>query len=80
MEATLWTWSYCPFCIKAKKILDEEGISYTENVMDTEPAELNAIKAKYKHTSVPIILLDGEFIGGCSELEGLRAEGKLQKA
>ena len=39
--------------------------------------ELRAVKAKYGHSTVPIILLDGEFIGGCNELERLRAQGKL---
>lgn len=80
MKAELYTWTYCPFCIRAKKLLDERGIEYVEHVMDDKPAELDAKKAEYGHSSVPIILLDGEFIGGCSELQELDAEGKLKQS
>lgn len=68
MKAELYTWTYCPFCQRAKALLDEKGIEYVEHVMDAEPEELDAIKRKYQHDTVPIILLDGDFIGGFTEL------------
>ena len=77
MQATLYTWTTCPFCIRAKQVLDEHGVSYEEIVMDGKNAELNEVKSKYGHHTVPIVLLDGEFVGGCSELEALARQGKL---
>lgn len=78
MRATLYTWTTCPFCVRAKEILEDEGIPYEEHVMDGKRAELSEVKRRYDHDTVPIILLDGEFIGGCSELEALRRRGGLQ--
>ena len=80
MEAVLYTWSYCPFCVRAKRLLDERGVPYTEHVMDAEPEELDRVKQEYGHPTVPIVLIDGQFVGGCSELEALDRAGRLQPA
>ena len=79
MRATLYTWARCPFCIRAKELLDDEGIAYDEHVMDGRNKELDELKRRYDHDTVPIILLDGEFIGGCTELEELVRRGGLRK-
>ena len=77
MRAELYTWVRCPFCVRAKQILDENEIPYVEHAMDGKGAELDEIKRRYRHPTVPIILLDGRFIGGCDELEELERAGKL---
>lgn len=77
MKAELWTWTYCPFCVRAKDLLERRGIEYTEHVMDGKDAELDEVKARFQHPSVPIILLDGEFVGGCNELNLLDRQGSL---
>ena len=80
MQAVLYTWTYCPFCVRAKEVLEAEGIPFVEHRMDGKRDELNALKRQYGHPTVPIILLDGEFIGGCDELEALARRGGLKKA
>lgn len=45
--------------------------------MDDKPEELEKIKNKYNHQTVPIILLNGKFIGGCDDLQKLEKSGKL---
>ena len=77
MQAELYTTAFCPFCIRAKSLLDEHGIPYVEHAMDGKPAELQEAKQRYGHPSVPIVLINGEFIGGCDDLEALAAAGKL---
>lgn len=77
MKAQLYTWSYCPFCVAALELLDARGVEYVNHVMDTEPEELAQVKQRYSHGTVPIILIDGEFIGGNDALKALDAEGKL---
>lgn len=79
MQVTIYTQTTCPFCIRAKGILDELEIPYTEHVMDGKNAELKGLKLEYGHSTVPIILLDGKYIGGCDELEDLEAAGKLKR-
>jgi glutaredoxin 3 len=77
VHAELYTTSSCPFCIRAKAILDRYGVEYTEHVMDSRWGELRETKRRFGHPTVPIILLDGEFIGGCDELEALASRGRL---
>jgi glutaredoxin 3 len=77
MKAELWTWASCPFCVAAIDLLEARGVEYTNHVMDGRNAELSEIKRQYGHRTVPIILLDGEFIGGFDQLRAIDARGKL---
>ena len=56
----------CPFCVKAKELLAENGIVYQEQNHETE-AEIGAFKnAGFK--TFPQIFRDGHQIGGYTEL------------
>lgn len=68
MKIELYTWSSCPFCVRAKALLVEKNLEFTEYDMDSKPAELAEAKQKYGHPSVPIVLFDGELVGGFTEL------------
>ena len=64
MEATINTLSSCPWCVKAKKLLDLKGIQYTE------------IDGKVdNHPTVPYIEIDGVAIGGFTELARFLRKG-----
>ncbi len=80
MKAELYTWSTCPFCVRAKGLLEKHDVSYVEHVMDGKNAELAEVKRRYGHSTVPIVLLDGEFVGGCDDLEALARRGGLDRA
>ena len=57
MKATIWTIEQCPYCIKAKKLLTLKGIEYKEML---------GFHPDWK--TVPYIELDGQPIGGFTEL------------
>jgi glutaredoxin 3 len=71
MRAELYTTAFCPFCRRAKQLLEQHHVPYVEHAMDGKPEELREVKRRYGHPTVPIVILDGEFIGGCDELERL---------
>ncbi len=78
MKAKLYTKPTCPYCIKAKEILAAKGIEYEDIDVSSNPtlrAEISESVGGYR--TVPMIFLDGEFIGGCSDLQALEAAGKL---
>lgn len=77
MQAEIWTTSWCPFCVRAKGILEEHGVDFVEHVMDDDHAGLNEVKRKYSHGTVPIVVLDGNFVGGCDELSMVARSGGL---
>jgi glutathione-dependent peroxiredoxin len=57
----------CPFCAKAKAMLDERKMSY-ESVYVGRDVSLNALKAATGAVTVPQVFIDGELIGGSDEL------------
>lgn len=78
MKAVLYTKPMCPFCVKAKAILQQKAIKFVDHDVSANPqlrAEISAFVGGCR--TVPMIFLDGNFIGGCSELQALEAEGKL---
>ncbi|MDE0152067.1 MAG: glutaredoxin 3 [Bdellovibrionales bacterium] len=76
-EIKIYTKSTCPACDMAKKILSEKGAEYTELCMDDKPEELNQLKARTGLQTVPQIFINGEMIGGCSDLMKLDEDKKL---
>lgn len=77
INAELYTWSNCPFCIRAKKLLEAKGISYTDHNIDNNDEKKNELYQQTNQKTVPFIFINGEFIGGYTELKELDDAGKL---
>ena len=76
-DITIYSSNYCPFCIRAKQLLDSKGVSYNEIRVDGKP-EVRAEMARLAgRTSVPQIWINDTHIGGCDELPALERAGKL---
>lgn len=60
----------CPFCVKAKQVLDAKNAKYVAVELDMDP-EGKAIRAEMGEllgrTSVPAVWIDGKFVGGCND-------------
>lgn len=73
----IYTTPYCPFCIRAKKILKKHGLDFVEiDVQAPDRREAMTERAGGR-TSVPQIFFDGTHVGGCDDLQALEREGKL---
>ena len=78
MKAELYTKSHCPYCIKALAILQKHNIEFENHEISNDPdLRKKASERAGGYGTVPMIFLDGKFIGGCSELQALEASGKL---
>ncbi|SDS86075.1 glutaredoxin 3 [Halopseudomonas litoralis] len=76
-DITIYSSNYCPFCIRAKQLLDSKGVDYNEIRVDGKPdvrAEMTRLAGR---TSVPQIWINGTHVGGCDELVALERSGKL---
>lgn len=67
------TQPHCPFCVKAKAILDGRGTLYTTLVLGTDLEKTEMIEfieqsANITVRTVPQIMLDGKYIGGHDDL------------
>lgn len=63
----------CPYCVKAKAILDERGTEYTTLVLGADLAKTMMVDFIEQQTgnqvrTVPQIILDGQYIGGHDDL------------
>ncbi len=73
----IYTWGHCPYCIRAKNLLTENGIKFTEHALDGKDSELIKLRERTGQKTVPQIFIDDVFIGGFSELSALNASEKL---
>ena len=76
----IYTKTYCPYCWRAKHLLEARGIDYREISVDFggEPRE-EMIRRSNGRTTVPQIFIGGHSIGGCTELVALESEGGLDE-
>jgi glutaredoxin 3 len=74
----IYTWSSCPFCIRAKALLDKKGVDYTEYSIDGDEAARSKMAQRANgRRSVPQIFINDQHIGGCDDIYALNAQGKL---
>ncbi len=78
-EIIIYTFKTCPFCIKAKKLFEKEGVQYTEIDITNRKDKLNELEKVTDCSTVPQIFVDDKFIGGCDDLMQLHREGKFDK-
>ncbi|MEB3249936.1 MAG: glutaredoxin 3 [Merismopediaceae bacterium] len=77
-KVEIYTWSTCPFCIRAKALLQKKGVDFTEYCIDgdNEAREKMSDRAGGRR-SLPQIFIDDKHIGGCDDLYALNAQGRL---
>jgi glutaredoxin 3 len=79
-EVVIYTTSWCPYCRRAKALLDRKGVDYFEIDVHKEPAKRREMTTRAGgRTSVPQIFIRGHAIGGSDELRALEASGQLDR-
>ena len=68
----------CPYCIRARRLLDNKNANYEAIVIDFGgPERQEMIQRAGGRTTVPQIFIDGKHVGGCDDLFALEYEGRL---
>lgn len=76
----IYTWTTCPYCIRAKALLDSKGVKYTEyNITGDDAARAKMVERTGGPRTVPQIFINGKYYGGCDDLHALDAKGELDK-
>jgi len=74
----IYTTPSCPFCVRAKRLLDERGLAYEEiDVVGDAELRARVVERSGGRRTVPQIFIDGRSIGGYEELAELDASGEL---
>jgi len=68
MTAIVWSRDACPFCDQAKALLKLKGIEFEERNVSRDWTKEQLLEAIPSARTVPQIVLDGELVGGFTEL------------
>ena len=75
----MYTTRWCGYCVRAKTLLDSRGLEYEEISLDEGAGFRQRLLELTGGWTVPQILVDGEPIGGYTELWQLDHSGELEK-
>ncbi|MBP9726189.1 MAG: glutaredoxin 3 [Gammaproteobacteria bacterium] len=68
-EVIIYTKTTCPYCVRAKQLLEEQQLSYQEIKIDEHPEKrAEMIEKSNGRTTVPQIFINGNHRGGCDDL------------
>jgi glutaredoxin 3 len=74
----MYTTAVCPYCIRAKQLLNAKGVAHIEEVrIDTDPAARAHMMEITGRRTVPQIFIGDTHVGGCDDLVALDAKGGL---
>ena len=74
----MYTTAVCPYCIRAKKLLEARGVTQIEEVrVDLDAARREEMMLKTRRRTVPQIFIGETHVGGCDDLYALDAAGQL---
>ncbi len=74
----IYTTGMCPYCVRAKALLDRKGVDYEEvDVMMDLDARRDMQQRSSGARTVPQIFIGQTHVGGCDELYALESKGAL---
>jgi len=77
-QVEIYTWSTCPFCMRAKALLNKKGVEFTEYCIDGDEAARSEMATRANgRSSMPQIFINDQHIGGCDDIYALESAGKL---
>jgi len=69
MKAVIWSRYHCPYCDQAKALLKSKGIMFEEKKIGYGYSKEELLEAVPTARTVPQIFIDGELVGGFTELK-----------
>ena len=74
----MYTTAVCPYCIRAKQILQSKGVQSIEEIrIDMQPEERMKMMEITGRRTVPQIFIGSTHVGGCDDLVALDGRGGL---
>lgn len=78
-EVIMYATTTCPYCERARRLFQRKGISYTELLVDQEPARWPEMTARSGRSTVPQIFIGDRHVGGYDDTVALDAQGDLDQ-
>ena len=78
-KVEIYTWTVCPYCVRAKRLLKEKGVEFEEINLDGKDDKFAELQKKSGMKTVPQIFINGKLVGGFQELSTANSSGELDK-
>ncbi len=78
-EVVMYSSRFCPYCIRARMLLESKNISFTEVRVDEQTEQRSVMEQRSQRSSVPQIFIDDYHVGGCDDLFALESQGELDQ-
>jgi glutaredoxin 3 len=76
-EVVMYLSDWCPYCRRARSLLESKGVAFTEIDVDLTPDSRAEMMARGGGSTLPQIFIGGLAVGGADELQALDAAGRL---
>lgn len=76
-KVIIYSKTYCPYCVKAKRLLSSKNVSFEEIMLDDTPEAFADLKQKTGMMTVPQIFINDRLIGGYTDMAELDEKGEL---
>lgn len=76
---TMYTTRFCPYCVRAKQLLEAKGLTYTNVAVDIDPQLRQKMMQLSGRRTVPQIWVGDVHVGGYDELWRLNQTGELDQ-
>lgn len=77
-EVVIYTKPGCPYCIRAKALLDRKGATYEEIIASNDPEKkAEMVQRSNGKMTFPQVFINDQHIGGCDDLHAVEAKGEL---
>ena len=78
-KVEVYTTAFCPYCVRAKRLLERKGVSYSEIRIDGDRDQMEAMMERSQRRTVPQIFIDDHHVGGYDDMAELDAFGQLDE-
>jgi glutaredoxin 3 len=76
---TLYVTGWCPYCQRAKALLESKQLVFNEIDVDEDPKLRQEMTARSGRRTVPQIFIGERHVGGCDDLYALESKGELDQ-
>lgn len=76
-DVLMYMTAWCPYCARARALLEAKGVAFTEVNVDTTPGARDLMIARSGRRTVPQIYVGEHHVGGCDDLHELDRTGGL---
>jgi len=76
-EVIIYCTGLCPYCWRARKLIKDKGVEFTEIRVDKQPERWDEMVERSGRNTVPQIFIGGAHVGGYDDMAAIDREGAL---